>query len=290
MAEICVGEFTVKVELTLLNRTSVIPVNPVPLMMTVAPTRPLKGEKLVTVNPEEGPVSEKLVELVAVPALVITEIAPVAAPTGTMAVIEVVERTLKDELTPLNWTSETPVKLEPVIFTLVPTAPLVGVKFVTWGRIVKLVPLDAVPAEVVTLIGPAVARVGTVAVIDVSEFCVNEDAMPLNLTELAPVNPVPVIVTLVPMIPLVGVKLLIPGNTVKLDPLLSDPAGLETVILPFVAFAGRVASTSVEDTTVNGAGTPLKVTEVAMSKYEPVMETTVPAAPRVGVNREITGA
>ena len=57
-------------------------------------------------------------------------------------------------------------KFVPVIVTLVPAGPLVGVKLVIVGALaltVKLVALVAVPAGVVTLSGPVVAPAGTVA-------------------------------------------------------------------------------------------------------------------------------
>jgi hypothetical protein len=66
-------------------------------------------------------------------------------------------------LNPLNLTAVVPVKFRPAIVTLVPTAPLDGVKLVIVGATVKLVALVAVPADVVTLSGPVVAPVGTVA-------------------------------------------------------------------------------------------------------------------------------
>ena len=56
-----------------------------------------------------------------------------------------------------------PVKFAPLIVTLIPTGPLVGVKLAIVGAIVKAVALVAVPAGVVTLSGPDVAPAGTVA-------------------------------------------------------------------------------------------------------------------------------
>ena len=61
------------------------------------------------------------------------------------------------------------------------------------------------PPGVVTVIGPLVAPLGTVAVTCVSETTVNVAAVPLNVTAVAPVRPEPPIVTLVPACPLVGV-------------------------------------------------------------------------------------
>ena len=68
-------------------------------------------------------------------------------------------------LTPLNRTAVAPLKFVPLIVTLVPTGPLVGVTLVIVGAgmTVKLLALVAVPPGVVTLTGPVVAVVGTVA-------------------------------------------------------------------------------------------------------------------------------
>ena len=68
--------------------------------------------------------------------------------------------------TPLNATAVAPVKFVPVIVTLVPTGPLVGVKLVIVGGLavtVNVLALVAVLPAVVTLTGPVVAPVGTVA-------------------------------------------------------------------------------------------------------------------------------
>ena len=63
-------------------------------------------------------------------------------------------------------------KFVPLICTLVPTGPLVGVKLVIVGATVKLLALLAVPPGVVTAIGPVVAPEGTVAWIAVGEMTV----------------------------------------------------------------------------------------------------------------------
>ena len=72
---------------------------------------------------------------------------------------------MKVAAVPLNATAVAPVKFVPLIVTLVPTGPLVGAKLVMVGAAmtVKLVALVAVPPGVVTLSGPVVAPVGTVA-------------------------------------------------------------------------------------------------------------------------------
>ena len=76
------------------------------------------------------------------------------------------EVTVKVAEVPLKLTAVAPVKLVPLIVTLVPAGPLVGVNPVIVGAlaaIVKLLALVAVPPDVVTRRGPVVAPAGTVA-------------------------------------------------------------------------------------------------------------------------------
>src|SRR5258705_302260 len=165
-------ELTVYAAFTPLNRTAVAPVKLVPLIVTLVPTGPLVGVKLVMVGPLA--VTVKLLALVAVPPEVVTLIGPVVAPPGTVAVIDVDEFTVKFALAPLKGTAVAPVKLAPAIVTLVPTGPLAGEKLViAGGRMTRKLPLlVAVPPAVVTVIGPVVAPLGTVAVIEVAEATV----------------------------------------------------------------------------------------------------------------------
>ena len=80
--------------------------------------------------------------------------------------------------------------------------------------IVKAPKLVPVPFGLVTEIVPVLAPVGTVAVICVALSTENTDAATLlNLTAVAPVKSVPVIVIKSPGNPLVGVKELITGST-----------------------------------------------------------------------------
>ena len=72
------------------------------------------------------------------------------------------EITAKLAALPLNVTAVAPMKLVPLIVTLVPTGPLAGVKLAIVGAIVKVAAV-AVPPGVVTLSGPFVAPAGTVA-------------------------------------------------------------------------------------------------------------------------------
>ena len=83
---------------------------------------------------------------------------------------------MKFALTPLNRTAVAPVKLVPLMVTLVPTGPLVGAKLVIVGKFttVKLVALVAVPPGVMTLTVPVVAPAP------------KEIPMPLNVGDPAP--------------------------------------------------------------------------------------------------------
>ena len=92
-------------------------------------------------------------------------------------------------------------------------------------------------------IGPVVAPVGTVAVTCVSEFRVKVAETPLNVTLVAPVKLVPVIVTEVPTGPLVGVKLVMAGVTVNVPELDAVPPAVVMPIRPVLAPLGTVAVT-----------------------------------------------
>ena len=67
---------------TPLNATAVAPVKFVPLIVTLVPTGPLVGAKLVIVG---AGTTVKLLALVAVPPGVVTLTGPVVAPAGTVA-------------------------------------------------------------------------------------------------------------------------------------------------------------------------------------------------------------
>lgn len=138
-------------------------------------------------------------------------IAPVVAFGGTVVEIEVPPLTAKVALAPLNLTDVAPVRFVPSIFTEVPTPPEPGPKSVIVGAggggTAKIAELVAVPAGVVTAIVPLVAPAGTVVEIEVSPLPVKVALVPLNLTAVAPLRFVPVIVTPVPAgPPAVGVK------------------------------------------------------------------------------------
>src|SRR6185312_6905459 len=72
--------------------------------------------------------TEKLLALVVVPAGVVTVIRPDTAPAGTVAVILTGELTVNTAEVPLNFTAVVPVRFAPLMATLVPGAPVAGVK------------------------------------------------------------------------------------------------------------------------------------------------------------------
>ena len=119
-----------------LNFTVLVPwVEPkfVPVIVTEAPTAPDVGDKLVmlgaatTVNEEP---------LLATP-LTVTTTFPVVAPVGTVATMDFVPQlVIVVAVVPLNFTVLVPCvdpKLDPVIVTDAPTAPVVGDRLVMLG-------------------------------------------------------------------------------------------------------------------------------------------------------------
>src|SRR5438552_11487420 len=104
-----VAELTAKLALVPLNVTAVAPVKPVPLIVTLVPTGPLVGVKLVIVGALA--VTVKLLLLVAVPSGVLTLSVPPAAPLGTLAWMAEDELTAKLALVPLKRTAVAPVKV-----------------------------------------------------------------------------------------------------------------------------------------------------------------------------------
>jgi hypothetical protein len=148
-------------------------------------------------NPELQPTYDDEVSFIPT-----TVTGPVTAPTGTLAVIVVSETTVKSvDMLPML-TQWAPVKPVPVIVTGVPTGPDEGENAEIVGTTMNDPELVAVPAGVLTATGPSVAPLGTVAVIVVSETTVNWVVIvPLNCvkrTAVAPVKPVPVMVTEAP--------------------------------------------------------------------------------------------
>ena len=148
----------------------------------------------------------------------------------------------------------------------------------------------AVPPGVVTLTLP-VAPAPTIAVILVGEFTVNDCAdTPPKLTAVAPVKFVPVIVIVAPDAPLVGVKDVIIGTGINVNPdRVAVPLGVVTLTFPD-APEPVTAVIVVALTTLNeAAATPPKLTAVAPVKFVPVIVTITPAPAEIGVKDVMTG-
>lgn len=163
---ICVpDEFTLKTALLPPNATLDTAVKLLPLIVTEVPTGPLAGLKLLIVGACN---TVKLVPLVATPPAVVTDIGPVVAAEGTVAII-FIPLNLKLALIPLKATRVAPFRLLPLMVTAAPTPPIVGEKLTIVGgaleTTLKVEPLVAEPPPVVTAIKPLVAAGGTVAVI-----------------------------------------------------------------------------------------------------------------------------
>ena len=104
--------------------------NPTPEIVTTRPGAADAGEKAVTDS--DG---AKDVLLVTLFIGVVIAIGPAGAPFGTVASILVGERTRKLALTPANWTFVAPLKAVPLIVTVLPVAPDVGVKLAIAGTL-----------------------------------------------------------------------------------------------------------------------------------------------------------
>lgn len=175
----------------------------VPSIVTEPPCAALVGLNITTVggNKNVKPAIE------APPAGDLTVTGP-DEPLATTAVMVVGDTTVKDAagVTP-NDTFVIPTKLAPVIVTVAPVPAAVGLIEDIVGGTKKVNPaIVAVPPAAVTEILPLVPLL-TMAVIVVEEATLNEVAgVPPKLTAVTPINPVPVIVTVLPLPAELGLK------------------------------------------------------------------------------------
>jgi len=79
------------------------------------------------------------------------------APAGTVALIWVLDTTVKEAGVLLKVTLVVPFKPEPLMLNVVPAGPLAGENPYTLGCTVNLADVVAEPAELVTVIGPVVS-------------------------------------------------------------------------------------------------------------------------------------
>ena len=223
----------------------------------------------------------------------VTLTGPVVAPAGQAVWIAVSDDTVKLALTPLNATVVAPLKPDPLIVTAVPTSPLAGDRPEMVGGLstVNALALVAVPPGVVTLSGPLVAPAGTEVWITVSDDTVKVAPTPLNVTAVAPLKLVPLMVTLAPIAPVAGEKPEIagPATTVNAPELVAVPPGVVTLMVPDVAPAGTVAWMEVAEVTLKVAFAPLNATAVAPVKFVPAMVTLAPTGPLVGLKLAMVG-
>jgi len=275
-----------------LNVTDVAPVNPLPVIVTIAPIKPEAGANEVITG---GGMTVNALADVTLPPGVVIEMGPVVAATGAFTVMRVSDTTVNNDAgVPLNATDIALDRPLPVTVTTVPAGPEPGVNAaITGGGMTVNAPLEmAIPPGVVTWIGPVAASAGTPAVMVVSETTVNTGAAAaVKLTALAPVSPVPVMVTVVPRGPAFGVNEVITGGGMTVNALLdvTVPPGVTMVIGPDVAPAGTVVVIVVSEAAVNTEASPLNVTEAAPVSPVPVIVTVMPVGPAAGVNAVITG-
>src|SRR3954468_22120282 len=162
----------------------------------------------------DAAVTVKATALLAAPPTVTTT-GPVVALAGTGTLMLFADHVLGVAATRLKVTVLVPTvapKLLPLIVTVVPTAPLAGVSLVMVGDAaavtVKATALLAAPPTVTTT-GPVVAVAGTGAMMLVAGHALGVAPTPLKVMLLVPtVAPklLPLIVTVVPTAPLVGVS------------------------------------------------------------------------------------
>lgn len=216
----------------------------VPVNVTEVPTKPEVGFMPVKVG-AVGKETTKSVALVAVSLPTCTVIFPVVAPVGTDVTILVeVGVPVMVAVVPLNFTillAAVVLKLVPVRVIVVPTGAEVGLNPVKVGAVgaetMKSVALVAVFPATSTVILPMVAPVGTIAtilvVVGVPEMVA---VVPLNFTILLAavvLKLVPVIVTELPIGADVGLKLVIVGGPIKVNPVrVAVPPGVVTLTLP----------------------------------------------------------
>ncbi len=184
--------------------------------MTAAPTAPDVGDKVVMAGVGS---TVKATALLETPPAAVTTTFPVVAPAGTVAVTLLLLHTVALAVTPLNVTAPFPCddpKLLPAIRTEEPTAPEAGFRLLTLGAgvTVNVTALLALPLTV-TITLPVVAPAGTDTWSELSLQLAGVAAVPLKVTELVPCvapNPLPAIVTDVPIAPEFGERLVMPGT------------------------------------------------------------------------------
>lgn len=144
----------------------------------------------------------------------------------------------------------------------------------------------------------ATAEAGTRAATCVADTKVVARAVPLKLTTVLLIKPVPLTVRVKPPLPAIavlGVRLVMVGAvfgtiTVKEAALVTVPPAVVTAMAPDEAPAGTMKVMVVAFTTVKPVmAAPFRVTAVAPVKLVPVIVTKSPACPLVGVKLAMVG-
>lgn len=192
---------------------------------------------------------------------------------------------------PTKPTEVTEAKLVPVMVTVEPGDAVVGVNDVIVGGAAKSADAVAVPAGVEMLMGPVVTLAGTVAWTFVADRLLNDAAGVVpKRTAVAPARFAPLMVTTVPAAPIAGENSVIAADEIENVPSATPVlAGVTTEMSPVAAFGGTVTVIEVAVTDVGVASVPLNFAAVAPVKLVPVIVTTVPAAPDVGLNEAMAG-
>jgi hypothetical protein len=271
-----------------------------PVIVTELLTNPEAGFKLVMIGDGGGTVNAT--PLLESPPTDTTTL-PDTVPAGTGTTMLVALQFVGVASVPLKLTVLVPCiapKPVPVIVTGVPTAPDEGFRPVTVigdGVTVNRTPLlePAEPAPTLTTTLPVEAPNGTGTIMLVALQLVGTPGRPPKVTWLVPwVAPkvVPVIVTKFPTVPVVGLKDIMLGTTIKNPVVLLAIPPTVTPTNPVVALAGTGATMLVVLQLVGVAGVPLKVTVLVPCvgpNPSPVMVTDVPTGPEVGPVLEMLG-
>ena len=266
--------------------------------LTLPVTRLLLPKLKVTVRAcSPPPVTVKVATLFPVTPPAVTPMVPVVALAGTVVVIWVpVEFTVKLVVVPLpNRTEVAPAKFVPVMTTLVPTAPLVGVNDVTVGPAAVTVNVAKAgpPDEFVTEIVPApIVVLGTTTVMLVLLRTLRVAESPLIVTAVVPQKLVPVTVTVAPIAPLPATTVGIPWEVTVNEGPAADPPVVDTVTGPVIAPHGTVVTGMAPSVSPLWVATapPPKVTAVTADESPPlkkplplIVTGVIPAIPVPGV-------
>ncbi len=224
-----VGDITVKEAAGVPPKlTAVVPLKPVPVIVTVAPVILLAGENEATVGTNVNPAR------VAVPPGVVTITLP-DEPLANTAVIMVADTTLKDAAAvPPKLTAVAPVKLVPVIVTVDPEEVEAGLKRLIVGAAANVNPARvAVPPGVITDTFPLAPPASTAVILVGETMAIELTAIPPKVTTEAFVKLVPVMVTVTPEPALVGVNEPIVGVGKNVNPVwVAVPPAVVTETFP----------------------------------------------------------